>query len=347
MYKTRGKKFSRVFIMKNEKHPLVTPVQYVKGVGPAIAAKLSRMGIFTVSDLLSVVPIRYIDRRNILPVSELAPGKDRTIIGKIVASGIAFLGRRRKRIYEFIVEDETGRISVKLFNFNQRYCEEKFKIDTKLLISGDVSEYQMRLQFIHPEVEFLTDESEEVVAKIIPIYPLTEGLHQKTMRKIVRNAWDAFNHVLKPVFPEPLAEKFGLADPWNCLQELHFPAPDDDVNLLNIARSRSHKTLIFDEFFFLELGMAMRRNRITTEPGIAFPKNDVGHKKFIHSLPFTLTEAQQRVIDEIKNDMVKPKPMNRLLQGDVGSGKTVVALAAALQSIDAGYQATIINYRID
>lgn len=327
--------------MKNERHPLATPVQYVKGVGPAISAKLGRMGIFTVSDLLQVVPIRYIDRRNILPISEISPGKDRTIIGKIKASGIAFLGRRRKRIYEIVVEDETGRISVKFFNFNQRYCEQKFTIDTRLLISGDVSEYQMIPQFIHPEIEILSDNADEVIGKIIPIYPLTEGLYQKTMRKIVRNAWDAFNYVLKPVFPEAMVDKFGLADPWNCLQELHFPSPDDDINLLNIARSRAHKTLIFDEFFFLELGMALRRNRIATEPGFSFPKDDKTHLKFTSYLPFTLTNAQQRVIEEIRSDMARARPMNRLLQGDVGSGKTVVALAAALQAINAGYQASI------
>lgn len=320
---------------------MVTPVQFVKGVGPALSEKLSRMGIFTVGDLLSVVPIRYIDRRNILPISQLSPGKDRTIIGHVKASGIAFLGRRRKRIYEAIVEDETGRVSVKWFNFKQRYLEDKFKTGTKLLISGDVSEYQTIPQFIHPEIEFLDGESEEVAAKIIPIYPLTEGLYQKTMRKIIRNAWDAFNNFMEPVFPEPLMEKFGLADPWNCLQELHFPSPDDDVNLLNIARSRAHKTLIFDEFFFLELGMALRRKKIATEPGFVFPKDEKGLTRFLDSLPFKLTNAQTRVVEEIQNDMASVRPMNRLLQGDVGSGKTVVALACALQAINSGFQAAI------
>jgi ATP-dependent DNA helicase RecG len=328
-------------MITDKKHPLVTPVQFVKGVGPALSEKLARMGIFTVSDLLSVVPIRYIDRRNILPISMLSPGKDRTIIGRVKASGIAFLGRRRKRIYEAIVEDETGRVSVKWFNFNQRYCEDKFKPGTKLLISGDVSLYQMVPQFIHPEIEFLTGDSDETAAKIIPIYPLTEGLYQKTMRKIIRNAWDAYNNFMEPVFPETLMEKFGLADPWNCLQELHFPSPDDDVNLLNIARSRAHKTLIFDEFFFLELGMALRRKKIATEPGFVFKKDEEGLRRFIKSLPFTLTNAQARVIKEIQDDMASERPMNRLLQGDVGSGKTVVALACALQAINSGYQAAI------
>jgi len=323
------------------RHPLATPVQFVKGVGPAIAAKLARMGIFTVNDLLSVIPIRYIDRRQILPISELAPGRERTVIGTIAASGVSFLGKRRKRIYEIIVEDETGRVSAKWFNFNQRYCEQKFRIGSKILLSGEVSEFQMTLQFIHPDVETLTEGSGETYAKVIPVYPLTEGLYQKTMRKIVRNAWDSFNQFIEPVFPDAMVEEFGLADPWGCLQELHFPSMDTDVNLLNLGRSKAHRTLIFDEFFFLELGMALRRKRATTEAGIVFQRKEEGYNRFISSLPFGLTSAQKRVIEEIRSDMAKPLPMNRLLQGDVGSGKTVVALAAALQAIGAGYQAAI------
>ena len=324
-----------------DKHPLATPVQYVKGVGPALAAKLSRLGIFTVSDLLSVIPIRYIDRRLILPISELAPGKERTVIGKVAASGISFLGRKRKRIYEVILEDESGRVSAKWFYFHQKYFETKFKIGTKVMLSGELSEYRTACQFIHPDVEILNDEPEETFAKILPIYPLTEGLYQKTMRKIVRNAWDLFNQAIQPVFPDSMVEEFGLADPWGCLQELHFPAPDTDVELLNVGRSKAHRTLIFDEFFFLELGMALRRRRIVKETGIEFPKNESEHNRFITALPFKLTGAQQRVLEEIRNDMAKRQPMNRLLQGDVGSGKTVVALAASLQAIRGSFQAAI------
>ena len=324
-----------------DRHPLATPVQYVKGVGPAIAAKLARMSIFTVGDLMSVIPIRYVDRRIILPISELAPGKDRTVIGTIAASGISFLGKRRKRIYEIVVEDESGRVSAKWFNFSQKYCEQKFRIGTKLMLSGDISDFQIAPQFIHPDVETIGENPDDVVAKVLPIYPLTEGLYQKTMRKIVRNAWDAFNHHIEPVFPDSMVEEFGLADPWSCLQELHFPAPDTDLELLNIGRSKAHRTLIFDEFFFLELGMALRRKKNVAENGIVFPKNEEEHGRFVGLLPFKLTGAQLRVVGEIRNDMARPQPMNRLLQGDVGSGKTVVALAASLQAIRAGYQSAI------
>jgi len=326
----------------DRQHPLATPVQYVKGVGPALAAKLARMGILTVGDLLAVTPTRYLDRRQILGISELAPGKDRTVVGEIARSGIAFMGKRRKRIYEIIVDDGTGKVSAKFFNFHQRYFEQKFKLRTKLILSGEVSSFINHMQFIHPEIEILGEgEENTVLGKIVPIYPLTEGLYQKTMRKIVQNAWDKYNHHIQPIFPANFAEKHNLSDPWSCLQEMHFPSPDLDPELLTIGRSAAHRTLIFDEFFFLELGLALRRRNHIVKPGISFSRCESGHVKFIESLPFELTDAQKRVTDEIFTDMDAPRPMNRLLQGDVGSGKTVVALAAAARAVAAGYQTAI------
>lgn len=324
-------------------HPLSTPVQYVKGVGPALAGKLSKLGVLTVGDLLAVTPIRYLDRRKILPISELTSGPGRTIVGEIAAAGISFMGGRRRRIYEIIVSDGSGKVSAKFFHFHQKYFQEKYSIGTKLLMSGDVSEYGKHLQFIHPEMETLADSAseEEQGGRIIPVYPLTEGLYQKTMRKIVRNAWDAYNGHIHPIFPEWFAEKFNLSDPWSCLQEIHFPSPDIDPELLTIGRSAAHRTLIFDEFFFLELGLAFRRRKHTEKKGIAFPRDDAGYENFLKMLPFMLTNAQKKVIDEIFRDMDRPMPMNRLLQGDVGSGKTVVALAAALRAIKAGWQVAI------
>ncbi|MBT3181358.1 MAG: ATP-dependent DNA helicase RecG [Deltaproteobacteria bacterium] len=326
---------------RNEK-PLATPVQYVKGVGPVLADKLSKMGILTVGDLLAVTPTRYLDRRKILAISELAAGKDRTIVGEIVKSGVSFMGRRRKRIYEIIIDDGTGKVSAKFFHFKQKYYEEKFKIGQKFLLSGDVSAFLNKAQFIHPEVEMLgIDAENSVIGKIVPVYPLTEGLYQKTMRKIIRNAWDKFNQDIKPIFSEEFAEKYNLSDPWSCLQEMHFPSSDLDPELLTIGRSQAHRTLIFDEFFFLELGLALRRKNHKIKPGISFPRNDEIYNYFLKSLPFELTDAQKRVVGEIFEDMDAPRPMNRLLQGDVGSGKTVVALIAATRAIAAGYQATI------
>ncbi len=326
-----------------QRHPLATPVQYVKGVGPALASILARMGVLTVGDLLAVTPIRYIDRRRVLAVSELTPGKDRTVSGDVVAAGISFLGARKKRIYEIVVDDGTGKVSAKFFHFRQSYMSKRYPIGTKLMLSGDVSEFGKTLQFIHPETEVLGDEGEapETAGKIIPVYPLTEGLYQKTMRRIIRNAWDKYNGHIHPVFPEPFAEKYNLSDPWSCLQEVHFPSPDLDPDLLAIGRSAAHRTLIFDEFFFLELGLALRRRQHAVKPGIAFGRGQDVCERLVGALPFELTGAQMRVIGEIFADMEKAEPMNRLLQGDVGSGKTVVALAAAAKAIANGYQSAI------
>ncbi len=323
-------------------HPLATPVQFVKGVGPVLSQILSRMGILTVADLLAVTPTRYLDRRHILPMSELTSGRDRTVQGVVSAAGISFMGARRKRIFEVIVEDGTGRVSAKFFHFRQAYFQERYKIGTKIILSGDCSEYRRTLQFIHPETEVVDDEHEsEVTGRIIPVYPLTEGLHQRTMRKIVRNAWDAFHEHITPIFPEAFAERHHLSDPWECLQEVHFPSPDLDPDLLTIGRSSAHRTLIFDEFFFLELGLALRRRQHHVKKGIAFTCEASVHERFLRTIPFELTTAQHRVIREIHTDMQREAPMNRLLQGDVGSGKTVVALAAAVQAIHDGYQAVI------
>jgi len=325
-----------------ERAPLATPVQYVKGVGPVLAGKLLKMGILTVGDLLAVTPIRYLDRRNLIKISELTPGKDRTIAGEIVRSHIAFMGRRKKRIYELVVDDGSGKVSAKFFHFRQSYFEDRYRVGSRILLSGEASKFLQRLQFIHPETEILGEGDDSAsIGRIVPVYPLTEGLYQKTMRKIIRNAWDRFNGHIKPIFPEKFTEKFNLADPWKCLQEMHFPSNDLDPKLLTIGRSIAHRTLIFDELFFLELGLAVRRKNHSVKPGIVFPKEDVAHNRFVSSLPFELTGAQKRVIDEIFNDMGSPRPMNRLLQGDVGSGKTVVALIAALRAISAGYQAAI------
>lgn len=331
-------------MLNNSKlHPLATSVQYVRGVGPAVAAKLARIGILTVGDLLAVTPNRYLDRRKILGISELSPGEDRTILGRVRRSGISFLGKRKKRIYDIIVEDETGEVSLKFFNFHQKYFEQKYASGTKVLVSGDVTPFGHALQFIHPEVEVIgaTEDESQYIGRIIPVYPLTEGLYQKTMRKIVRNAWDGYNQNIKPVFPDDLADKYRLQDPWSCLQEIHFPSPDLDPELLTIGRSAAHRTLIFDEFFFLELGLALRRRNVAQKKGIAFSRDEAAHANFIKSLPFELTNAQRRVANEIFGDMDRASPMNRLLQGDVGSGKTVVALIAALRAIAAGFQAAI------
>jgi len=323
--------------------PLATPVQFVKGVGPALAKKLARLNVFTVEDLFSLIPLRYVDRRRIYSVAEVPVGKEMTVIGQVMSSGIYLLGRSGKQVFQIVVGDKTGKISAKWFHFRVSYMKGLFQIGTKVLLAGEVTQFKNTRQFIHPEIEILDQESESLEAggKILPVYPLTEGLYQKTMRRIVRNSWEGFGKYLRPALPLDFLERYNLADPWESIALLHFPASDIDVDVLNSRRSQAHRTLIFDEFFFLELGLALKKAKMVRQEGIAFPYNEEVVTRFAKILPFELTAAQKRVLQEIQHDMEKPYPMNRLLQGDVGSGKTVVALSCCLQAIASGYQTAI------
>lgn len=323
---------------------LSSSVQYVKGVGPFIAGLLNKRNITTVSDLIHHIPMRYIDRRQISTVSGLSPGKNKTVIGEVVASGVTWIGRRRKRIYEIIIKDESGAISGKWFNFYEKYMTERFKKGSIVLLSGEASAYNNRVQFIHPDIELLDSDDDgefELGGKILPIYPSTEGLNQKQLRKILKSAWDICAGELITGTPDELRKKYNLLDVKEALGNLHFPPNEADLGLLNSRNSEAHRTLIFEEFFVLELALKAKNAGNKAEEGIAFCWRRDLYEKFCSVLGFELTGAQKRVIEEIKNDMTVAHPMNRLIQGDVGSGKTVVAIAAAIQAIESGYQAAI------
>ena len=320
---------------------LSDPVQYVKGVGPAIAKRLEHLHVFTVEDLLYLLPARYIDRRRLSPIGQVEEGKERVVIGLITRAGVTFLGKKQKRIFEAVVEDASGQIILRWFHFHLPSLTQQLYPGATVLFAGEVVRFGPTLQMIHPELELLDQEGQtsQIAGKILPIYPLTEGLYQKTLRKIIRNAWDHYGKNLQPTLPITLLEKYQLVDPWEAVAQLHFPASDLDVDLLNTRRSAAHTTLIFDEFFFLELGLALKNKHRMAEAGIAFPFQHAIQEKFIACLPFEWTESQKKAFAEICEEMGQPHPMNRLLQGDVGSGKTVVAVAAALQAIANGHQA--------
>lgn len=320
------------------------PVQYVKGVGPYIASLLAKREIKVVRDLLYHVPARYIDRRRVDDIASVAVGRDRTIIGEVVTSGITWLGRNRKKIFEVIVKDASGAISGKWFNFNPKYMEGRFPAGSMVLFAGEVSEYAGKKQFIHPEVDILYSDKEEaadVGGKILPIYPSTEGLTQRQLRKMIKSAWEKYSSGIFQYLPAELLKKYNLTDIKAALSNLHFPNNEADLELLNMRRSAEHRTLIFEEFFMLELALHLKKDRSKKVTGISFNWSEEKMAGFEKLLGFGLTAAQKKVIAEIKNDMARPAPMNRLLQGDVGSGKTVVAVAAAVQAIENGYQAAI------
>lgn len=322
--------------------PLSTLVQYVKGVGPSLASKLTKLRILTVEDLFFLLPHRYLDRRHVSTISQMQVGQEGIAIGTIDSSGPIFMGGRGKSAYQIIVRDETGTLAGKWFRYNSKYMRQLYPVGQKILIAGECRIFNGLKQMIHPDIEILGEgKPADSAGKILPVYPLTEGLHQKTMRKIFQNAWADFSKYLKPVLPPEFLKKYRLADLRESLEQLHFPNTDTSVEILNKQSSLAHRTLIFDEFFFLELGLALRKSRVTREKGISFPFDQKKEAAFKRHLPFNLTTDQEEVLKDIYADMQAPFPMNRLLQGDVGSGKTVVALAAVVQAIAGGYQAVL------
>ncbi|MBI1908561.1 MAG: ATP-dependent DNA helicase RecG [Deltaproteobacteria bacterium] len=321
---------------------LATPVRYLKGVGPQVAELLGRKGIQTIGDLLFHIPYRYLDRRKLSSIRELMPGKDRTVVAEILTCGIAFAGRRRKKIFEMILSDGTGRISAKWFHFPS-FMLAQFKKKMWVLLSGEATVYNKEAQFIHPELQIL-DAEEAPFAEapgIIPLYPLTEGIGQRAIRRIVLAALEKSRSSLTETLPAGLREKERLLPLNEALEWIHNPSPNEDIRALNEFRSRAHERLIFEEFFFVELGIALKKRGVKEEQGVSFKVEGVFLSDFLKNLPFSLTGAQKKVLQEIAKDMSGPQPMNRLVQGDVGSGKTVVALTASVIAMQNGFQTAL------
>ena len=331
-------------VVGDKTNVLSTPIQYIKGVGPRIAALLKKKGIETVEDALYFIPRDYEDRRNIKPISKANVGSKETLRGKIL--GFSLVSYNRRKVFEMVVGDESGAIIAKWFNFNQpylAYLKKRFKRGQEVVISGKIEEFRFQKEVSHPDIELIENEEEESLhfKRIVPRYSETDGLHQKTLRKIMKNVVDSYARAIPDGIPRSICKKRQLADMTLAFQRIHFPENDDNFALLISGNSRYHRRIIFDEFFFLELGLALKKRGLVLEKGISFRVDGDCLKKLEGLIPFSLTGAQRRVIAEIKADMTKPHPMNRLIQGDVGSGKTIVAFAAALIAVENNYQAAI------
>jgi ATP-dependent DNA helicase RecG len=304
-------------------------VQYLKGVGPKRIEILGRLGIHTIHDMLYYFPRDYKDYTRIQTVSEAKIGGEITLCGKVV--GItARMSRARKHILEVFVSDDTGTVAATWFN--QPFLVSKFHVGDRVFLHGKIGVYKY-LQVLSPECEIIQEDNVSLKeGNIIPVYPLTEHISQIHFRKIMKEAVDNFADHVEEILPDEIIKKNQLAHVPHALRDIHFPQTFD---ALKKAKSR----LVYDELFILEMAMALRRWGIKEESGISFkagPNVDAHIRKLI---PFTLTGAQEKVIKEITEDMRSDKPMNRLLQGDVGSGKTVVAMYAILVAIANGYQA--------
>ena len=320
---------------------LSTPIQFVKGVGPRMATLLKKKGIETVEDALFFIPRDYEDRRSITSISSAPIGCHQTLRGTIRRMNL--VRYQRRRVFEMVIGDDSGTITAKWFNANPAHLKRRFKQGQQVLFSGKISAFRQQKEILHPDIEIIDDDTDERLhfSRIVPLYSETEGLHQKTLRRIMKNVVDNFARTMPDGLPRSLCRKRHLVDNAVAFERIHFPAPDDDLATLVTGRSNYHRRIVFDELFFFELGLALRKRGIVLERGIGFCPDGVLFDKMVGMIPFELTRAQKRVIKKIRADMAQPYPMNRLVQGDVGSGKTLVAFAAALTAIENNYQVAL------
>jgi ATP-dependent DNA helicase RecG len=299
-------------------------IQWVKGVGPKKAQLLSQLDVFTIRDFLYLPPRKYLDRSEIKPIKDIRVNEEVTVEGKVVSVN-SRRSRKGKLLCDVTVYDGTGIIVGRWFN--QTWVRDRFRRGDRLLFSGKV-EFFKGIYIVNPDYEFLSEEDTELIhtGRIIPIYPLTKDLGQRFMRRtinyILRNLLDQ----IEDPFTPKMLKRYNLISLDKALYNLHFPS---SKNILVKARKR----LAFEELFHLQLFLALKRKQIRGRKGISFDVSCDLEKDFIETLPFKLTPSQKKVLSEIKQDMSESYPMNRLLQGDVGSGKTVVAIAVMLISV--------------
>jgi len=323
---------------------------YVKGVGPARAEVLETKGLRTVGDLLTYAPFRYEDRSNVKAINSLAPGEMATVLARIHTATTLRMGRFSKRpggMFEAVlVDDSGGRLVAKWFNGS--YLANILVPGMTLAVYGKIeAEGPMnRITMLHPEFEILPENDDEGEAalhtgRIVPIYEAIGKISTKVLRLLTSRALERTAIPPDPL-PEHIRTRLALSPLREALHEIHFPAAGSDLRAWNAFRSPGHYRLIFEEFFWLECGLAFKRDQARKAEGIRFELTDRIREKLKIMLPFKPTGAQKRVLGEIAQDMALPQPMNRLLQGDVGSGKTLVAAEAAVIAIENGYQCVLL-----
>ncbi|MBN2620382.1 ATP-dependent DNA helicase RecG [candidate division WOR-3 bacterium] len=311
---------------------LHSSVQYIKGIGPKRAAYLNRIGVETVQDLLFLIPHRYIDYSQVMKIRDLKINDEATILGR-VALATAQRTRTRRSMVKVVLIDETGEIVLRWFN--RPDLKTKFENGMRLLVSGKVSFYH-GAQMINPLFEGIDDKNGDGFnqGKVIPVYPLTEGLTLWDIKRAVTIALRECCSTVPEILPSRLLEKHALMTRRDALFNIHEPKTVEEARC---ARRR----LVYDEFFFFELILAKRRTAIKDTDGIKMIDKGTRTKELLELLPYDLTHDQKQAIQTIARDMAAPRPMNLLLQGDVGSGKTIVALYAMLIAVENGYQAAL------
>jgi len=314
---------------------LDTPIRLLKGVGPKTEEALHGRGIASVEDLLFLLPLRYEDRRVIRNICDVVDGEENVLLGHVLDSGIAYSRSNRRRICYALLGDGTATITVKWFRFNRRWMTDICRKGNFLLVSGKVARYGDTLQMVHPRVAVLQDGQDgDELRAIVPIYPEIEGVTQGALCNIIKTAFDAFQPDLVSLIPAGTSEAYGVPPLAEAFRKCHFPEnemPPRD----NLTR------IILEEFFLFQAALLLKRREIRHTRGASMTPGAL-YDRIRASLAFTLSAGQERVLGEIGEDMALAEPMNRLLQGDVGSGKTICAILATSIAVDSGYQAAFV-----
>lgn len=332
----------RIADLKEALAKLNLPVQYLKGVGPKMAARFAAKKIATVEDLLFFLPRTYEDRREIKKINRLEAEKIQSAVGNVTSAQYRYYGR--KKILEVVISDGTANLTAKWFKGSMTYLLGIFKKGTKVIFTSEVRPDYGGKSMIHPDYEILDDKDEDNLLnfkRIVPVYSETEGLNQKYFRKVMHFALENYSRYVSSPIPYNICEKRNLLNIHEALLSVHFPGDDESPEKFVNFRSEAHRRLIYDEFFFFQLGMAIKQKGRIIDAGIKFNIDGNYLNTFFKLLPFSLTSAQERVINEIISDMAKETAMHRLLQGDVGSGKTIVSMAAMMTACENSYQAAI------
>ena len=325
--------------MDSTKPDLSSPLTVLRGVGPALATTLTKLGLRIVEDLLFLLPLRYEDRTRIFVIGSLRPGMRCLISGEVLHAETVYRGRRSLLVR---IGDGTGQLTMRFFHFS-RQQQNQFRNGATVTCYGDVRPGPVGLEMVHPEYRVLREGQQPAIAdSLTPVYPLTEGVQQGRLRNLVAQALTMMRREPpEDLLPEPVRDELGLPSLADALEYLHNPAPDVDLASIEQGKHPCQVRLSFEELLAHYMSLRNLRLLAIREDAIPLPAGAPLQRAFIDSLPYELTDAQNRVIAEIGADLVEPHPMMRLIQGDVGSGKTVVAAAACAQAVAAGVQAAV------
>jgi ATP-dependent DNA helicase RecG len=318
---------------------LETEIQFVKGVGPKLGALFSRHGIKCVFDLLQNYPRAYEDRRAARNIASLQENDVVSLKAKVMSVSSYNMGKSSRKIYDILVRDASAQIRCKFFRTPYKGYFERFQQGKEVRVVGKVTNYRGRLEFHHPDLRDI-EADEDIKDALIPIYVETEGLSSAKIEKMIHAAFEQIKEWPAEKLPLELVRKQKLIGLDEALYRLHKPEPEKAPEY-NEFRSEAQKRIIFEEFFWLELFLASKKAGLKNEKGLVFSSLEKSLEKLVKDLPFKLTKAQMGAYYDIKKDLESAKPMNRLVQGDVGSGKTLVSFMAVLKAFDSGFQSCL------